>query len=59
LEPSSSYTLDASALSAALQPVASQSWRSKPSGPRRKVNSIDDDRNAERDPSNIRSPGFS
>lgn len=40
------YTFDAPALAAALQPIAAQStsWRSKPTGPRRPSNSIDDGR---------------
>ncbi|KDR81511.1 hypothetical protein GALMADRAFT_239505 [Galerina marginata CBS 339.88] len=63
LQPSapSPYTFDAPALAAALQPVASQSRRSKPSGPRRNT-SIDDGRPTDLDLSNIstfRSPGFS
>jgi hypothetical protein len=59
------YALDATALTAALQPLAAQpsSWRSKPSGPRRsrQSDSIDDGRPAALDLSNIssfRTPGF-
>ncbi|KAF8969977.1 hypothetical protein BDZ97DRAFT_176945 [Flammula alnicola] len=62
---SSLHALDAhaAALTAALQPLASQStsWRSKPSGPRRRSSSIDDNRPPHLDLSNIssfRSPGF-
>lgn len=51
------YSLDASALAAALQPLAEQnnsSWRStKPSGPRRQSDSIDDGRPAPLDLANI------
>ncbi|PPQ83334.1 hypothetical protein CVT25_003973 [Psilocybe cyanescens] len=60
---SASYTFDAPALTAALQPLeASQSMRSKPSrpsGPRRKSTSIDDGRPADLDMSNYRSKAFS
>jgi hypothetical protein len=62
---SASYTFDASALSAVLQPLASQPtpWRSnsRPSGPRRPSDSINDGRPAPLDLSSIssfRSPGF-
>lgn len=58
---SSSYVFDASALTAALQPIASQSQRSKPSGPRRKSTSVDDGRPPLdfSDFGNSRSQGFS
>lgn len=62
---SASYTFDAPALSAALQPLASQptSWKSnsRPSGPRRPSDSINGGRPPPLDLSNIssfRSPGF-
>ncbi|PPQ72153.1 hypothetical protein CVT26_006909 [Gymnopilus dilepis] len=62
-QPSPSYVFDASALAAALQPIASQSQsrRSKPSGPRRKSTSIDEGRPPLdfSDFRNSRSQGFS